>query len=128
MAIDYDPTSDRGYLRLLISDLGDTPVFDDQELDAILARTRGPKRAAAEALLIIAGNEARLSKKITTQDLSTDGPALARELREQAAALRADADAEDADADWGFTVTGGERPTRGWPELVEEPVRPWCPW
>lgn len=55
--------------------------------------------AAADALLAIATNEALISKKIRTEDLSTDGSVIANSLRQIAQEYRKrqeDEDAEDA--------------------------------
>lgn len=95
-AITVDPATDVGYMRILITDLDEAePLFEDAQLSAIIGREKGIKRAASAALKVIAASEALISKKIRTQDLSTDGPAVAKELRELAKALRAEADAED---------------------------------
>ena len=95
----YDPSTPVGYVRLVISDTDEDPVFDDKEITALLAREGGPLRAAARALEIIADSEARLSKAIRTQDLQTDGPKLADSLRKHAASLRHQASLEgDGDA------------------------------
>ena len=97
MAIFYDPSSPEGLVRFLVDDTTNPALFEDEEITQILALNGGSvHRAAAQLLLLIAGSEARLSKKITTQDLATDGPAVAKELREQAAALRRQAAEEDA--------------------------------
>ena len=117
----YDPTSDAGYVRLLISDVSDTPVFTDAEIASFITRESSPKRAAARALLTIAANEALLAKKITTQDLTTDGPATAEALRKLAAQLRAeDAEDEATTSGWGLEIV----PNRPWsrpPELTGYP-------
>lgn len=113
----YDPETDSGYIRLLISDTGTDPVFTDDEIAAFLAHETGPKRAAARALLTIAANEALLAKKITTQDLATDGPAVAEALRKLAAQLRAEADTDDQSAQWGMEIVAPGRRCR--PELAE---------
>lgn len=106
-----DPTTDLGMVRLLSADTDpDNPLLSDDELTALLAMEGGNVRlAAASSLEVIARSEALLSKKISTQNLSTDGPAVARELRESAALLRAQAvvveDAETAEATlplWSF--------------------------
>jgi hypothetical protein len=77
-------------VRLLISDTAKPPLFSDDEIAAFLDLNAGTVRlAAADALDTIASNEALVSRKITTQDLSTDGPAVSRELRARAADLRA---------------------------------------
>ena len=92
----YDVTSDEGRVRLLIDDTQDPALFTGEEIGEVLALNQGSVlRAAAQLLLLIAGSEARLSKKVTTQDLATDGPAVAAELRKQAEALRTQADDQD---------------------------------
>ena len=119
----YDPGTPVGQVRLLIDDTDDSaPIFHDSELDTFLTLNGGSVlRAAAQALLLIAGSEVRLGKKITSQDLATDGPAVAAELRAQAAALRTQADQLDAAAPEAsiFEVVEypyGHSPT---PELTE---------
>lgn len=54
-----------------------------------------PRQAAAMALDTIATNEALVSKRIKLLEITTDGPAVAKSLREHAAVLRAQADADD---------------------------------
>ena len=76
------------WVRLLIDDPETGGVFDLSEIRLFLATAGHPLLAAADALDVLATSEVRLSKKITTQDLETDGPAVAAELRKQAAALR----------------------------------------
>ncbi|MEO5317599.1 hypothetical protein PV761_03260 [Arthrobacter sp. CC3] len=105
-AIDY--TLPLGKVRLLILDTADAPadrLFSEDQLDAFLDLNDGNvRRTAAQALLVIALSEALLSKKIRTQDLSTDGPTVAAELRAQAKALTDKADADDAAAGSYFEV------------------------
>ena len=76
------------WVRLLIDDPETGGVFDLAEIRLFLATAGHPLLAAADALDVLATSEVRLSKKITTQDLTTDGPAVAAELRKQAEALR----------------------------------------
>lgn len=123
MPFTYDPTTDRGRVRLLISDVdtADTTrqFFDDAEIDAFLALNTGVKRAAAAALSAMANNALLVDKKIRTQDLQTDAPAVSAELRAQAKALRGEADADADDADDGglhvidFDPWAGYAPTGG---------------
>ncbi len=98
-----DPATDVGMIRLLITDLDEAfPLFTDVQVGAFLtAEGNNVKRAAALACETIAVSEALVSKKLTTGDgLQTDGPAVAKELRERAAALRAQAQqADDAAAE-----------------------------
>lgn len=108
-AIDYGTAV--AQVRLLIADLGGDPTFTDEQLAGFLALNGATdsaatpaqvRRAAADALDAIATSEALVSKVIRTQDLTTDGAKLADALRKQAATLRAQADAEDADDEGGF--------------------------
>lgn len=99
-----------GQVRLLIADLneddfvlGDDHVAGYLSLHGVEATTVGApgpavKRAAADALSAIATSEVLIAKVIRTQDLQTDGPKVAAELRAQAAVLRAQADIEAAAA------------------------------
>jgi hypothetical protein len=90
---------DERQVRLLISDTDDAnQLFDTTEIADFLALNNySVRRAAAQALDTIAGNEALVSKKITTQDLQTDGPAVAASLRASATELRRQADAGEGD-------------------------------
>ncbi|MFG1659077.1 hypothetical protein ACGFIY_21345 [Micromonospora chersina] len=101
--ITLDPTTQVGQLRLLITDVDEaSPLFTDAQLSAFLAMEGSVKLAAATALETIARSEVLISKKIRTSDgLSTDGPAVAKELRESAKELREQAAAESDAAD-GF--------------------------
>lgn len=93
---DLSPTE---VVRLLISDTntGDAQLFTDDQIGAFLGLYAGNvHRAAAKALRTIAASEVLVSKKIRTQDLSTDGPAVAAALRALADDCLAEADAADA--------------------------------
>lgn len=109
MTATYDPATTAGQVRLLIADTDvDGPVvyFQDDEISAFLtlAQDGDVRLAAAHALEVLAGNEAMVSKKVRTRDgQTTDGPAVAKELRAQAAALRAEwarLDDLNDDEDW----------------------------
>lgn len=90
MAFTYDVSTDRGKVRLLCTDtLESNAIFQDAEIDAFLSMNTSVRLAAAAALEVIASNEVLVLKKIVNLDLETDGPAVARELREQAKQLRA---------------------------------------
>lgn len=98
-----------GQVRLLTTDVDEAfPLHTDADLTAFLALEGGNvKRAAAASLEAISTSEVLVGKKITTQDLSTDGPAVAKDLRERAKTLReqadrADDDQDDADDGYGF--------------------------
>lgn len=115
MAIDY--TEPVGQVRLLITDSSEDPdqqLFNDQQLTAFLTLCgENIHRAAAKALLVMAASEVMVSKKIRTQDLSTDGPAVSAELRALAAVLTETADAEDAAAGSYFEIVPFADPYRG---------------
>lgn len=103
MAIDY--TTPAGQVRLLTADLGTPPLLDDELLEGYLQMEgQNVLRAAAAALDAMATSDILISRKIRTQDLQTDGPAVAAALRAQAQALRIRADAEDADAGSLFEI------------------------
>lgn len=113
MAIDFDVTTDRGKVRLLISDGDlDNLIFEDEEIDAFIsmALNNNIKRAAAMALRVMAANENYVQKAISVLDLKTDGPKVAAEFRAQADRLDDQADKEEASEDgasfdWAEMVT-----------------------
>lgn len=94
--ITLDTAEPVGMVRLLITDVDEAfPLFTDAQLTALLsAEGDVVKRAAALALETVATSETLIGKKITTQDLSTDGPAVATALMKRAEALRKQADEE----------------------------------
>lgn len=103
MAFTYDLNTDVGKVRLLIMDTDSTAyMFEDGELSAFLLMEGDVvRRGAALALETMASNEAFVSKRIRLLDLQTDGPAVAKELRERAKSLRDLADRDDQAADGG---------------------------
>jgi hypothetical protein len=114
------PAEEQRRVRLLISDTDPANrFFSTLELDDFLAMNgSNVRRSAAQALDTQAANEAMVSKKIRTQDLSTDGPAVAEALRKLAAELRRQADAGEGDTDSpGFEIVEYEpyRCRVGWP-------------
>jgi len=108
MAFTYDPSTDAGFVRLLIRDTDVfTPanqLFTDAEISAFLTREGGvARRAAAAALESLAVDQVMVLKVITMLDLSLDGAKVAAGLRAQANDLRALAEIEAA-ASGGFDV------------------------
>ena len=110
MTFTYNPASgdNRDVVRLLIHDTDTATaanqLFTDAEIDAFLTLEGSVvRRAAAAALESLAANQAMVLKVIRMLDLSTDGAAVARELRMQATALRDQAEA-DAAASGGFDI------------------------
>ncbi|WP_440102393.1 hypothetical protein [Glutamicibacter mishrai] len=98
-------------VRVLIADTTTPPLLDDQTLQTYLelqgwedGARWALRRAAADALEAIAVSEVLVSKKIRTQDLSTDGPAVAEALHKLAAGLRAQADEEDPELGGVFEI------------------------
>lgn len=90
MSFTYDVTTDVGKIRLLITDTDSAdPIFSDQEIDAFQSLETTIRSTAALALETIARSEALTQKVIKTLQLSTDGAKLSQELRQHAAALRA---------------------------------------
>lgn len=92
----YDLETTVGVIRLLINDkYPDDPIFYDEELTVFYALEGSDvRKAAAKALETIAADEVLVQKVIKLLSLSTDGAKVAAELRSNAAALRAQADAD----------------------------------
>lgn len=83
-----NPTSDAEYL------------FEDARIASFLSINNGNVRlASADCIDAIADNESLVSKKIRTEDLQTDGPAVTNALRLHATSLRAQAKREQEDED-----------------------------
>lgn len=107
MAIDF--TTAVGKVRLITADFDDVPLLSDAFIEGYLGLHKWAADAptvftdqllwlaSADILEAMATTESLLSKKITTQDLSTDGPAVAADLRKQAATLRGKAAQRDAE-------------------------------
>lgn len=118
-----------GQLRLLISDteeLGDPSnpllpaefIFHDEAIEGFLVVSNGNiLRAASRALKAMAASEAIISKVIRTEDLSTNGAAVATALRALAKDYSDEADAADdlAAEDEGFMLVDMYSPIQdGW--------------
>jgi hypothetical protein len=63
-------------------------LLSDADVQDFIDGTSSVYLAAADALDAIASSEALVQKRITILDLSTDGPAVARSLRDHAESLR----------------------------------------
>ena len=83
-------------VRLLITDTDTEAAIFADALIAGFLRIEGNsiKKAAAQALDYIASRESLVQKRITTLGLSTDGPAVAKDLRVHAASLRSQSEDE----------------------------------
>lgn len=103
MTFTYDPTDPIGQVRMNIPDRVEAnAVWSDEEITAFLVQEdSNVKRATAAALEAMASDEAYVQKAIRLMDISTDGPAVASELRARAAELRKQADDEDAGDEGG---------------------------
>ena len=114
-------------VRVLIPDLDTTnQIFTDVEITLFLSVAKDSDlRAAAFAVDAVATNEALLVKKMSTDDLHTDGPAAADALRKHAAALRKEADRIDQGAaDEAFQLVF---PECAWGIPEASPFTPpWC--
>jgi len=94
MSVTYDINSDIGKVRLIISDTDtDDAMFTDEEIEQFLIMSetnseRDIRIASAHALVTIATSQALIQKKIKMLELSTDGPAVAKTLKEMAQKLR----------------------------------------
>lgn len=104
----YDPTTPRGLVRFLLSDIDDTAhVFTDAELDALLTMEGDSvKRAAAQAIDTNATNMVLASRVLKTQDLSTDGAKVADAMRAHADRLRTQADESEDGAFFDIIPAG----------------------
>ena len=108
MAFTFDPTTDRGRVRLLIQDDDESYEFyTDAKIDAFLALAEDCEgdevfNAAALALESWASNQLMVLKVTQHLDIKVDGAAVAREMRMRAAVLRQQA--IDASTDAGFQI------------------------
>ena len=109
MAATYTPGSgaSKDRVRLLTSDTnvsGSNALLQDEEITELLTlESDSVWLASARGLDIIATSEVLVQKKIRllNGDIATDGPAVARALREQAKELRARAATEEGE---GFEI------------------------
>lgn len=99
MPFTADVSTPVGQVRLLITDMDPArPIFaDDSAIQTFLTMNDMDVRlAAAQALDVMATNEAMTLKVITNMDLSTDGASVARAIREHARVLREQVENEPA--------------------------------
>lgn len=119
MAIDSAVLAD---IRLLIADVGTPPLITDGQIEGAYDAESGSNLLAAARLLeAIAVSEVLVSKKIRTQDLTTDGAAVSAELRALARQFRDRARDED-DAWDGFDVVSTVAHGRRRPEHTNDTV------
>lgn len=113
MSFTFDPTTDIGKVRLLITDTVEAnEMFSDASIQAFLDIEDGDVRlAAADAMDTIASTQALLLKAVTLGPIKTDGPNLAKALREHANTLRAQVYAMEPAFDWAeqaFNAAGAQ--------------------
>jgi hypothetical protein len=105
---DTDPTN-------VVNNVGEYLFFSDDELEAILGmHGDSPKLAAARCLDTIAGSKALLLGAWSTDDLNVRGDAIARELRELAKQLRAEAVADESSEAFDIIAFGEEDADLSW--------------
>lgn len=113
----YDPNTDAGRVRLLVTDTSDdtsVQLFTDDEIATfLLLEGSSVFRAAALALETVAVNEALVLKVIRTLDVQTDGAKVADSLMKRAALLRARAADDIDDAADDFAVAEFADPVFG---------------
>jgi hypothetical protein len=99
-----DENTDIGTVRMIIQDVDpENALFSDAGITKLLNLNGSDVRlAAAAGLDIMASSQAMILKVIRTLDLTTDGAAVARALREHANQLRADAEKADAADEGGL--------------------------
>lgn len=99
----YDVDTTVGQMRLVIPDNDvDTYVFEDDELEKMYELGGNSiLRGCAFALEAIASSEAYTLKMFSALDLTTNGPAVSKELRDRAKDLRAQALEQEAREDGG---------------------------
>ena len=106
MALDL--TTDRGKVRLLIQDDNETyEFFTDAKIDCFITLAGDLEgdpvfNGSALALESWASNQVMIIKVVSLLDVTTDGAAVSKEMRERAIALRADAITSSSDA--GFEI------------------------
>jgi hypothetical protein len=81
-------------------------ILSNAQLQTLIDMEASVKLAAAQALDVMASNEALVQKKVRLLDVQTDGPAVAKALRDHANALRDQAAAELVfdDVDGAFDI------------------------
>jgi hypothetical protein len=116
-----DPNSPVGQVRLLIGDTiqdhGGEYIFSDGFIGGYLTiNAANVKYAAADALDVLATNEAYVSKKLRSESVQTDGASVANAIRLHAAALRARArqEAEELDAESAVEIVDFQDPVSQW--------------
>lgn len=83
MAFTYDISTDRGRLRLNLADTDSSAyVFEDEELDVLLAEASSVADATGAALRVLLADRARRAKRFAMQGLSLDDTAQIAALKD----------------------------------------------
>lgn len=103
---DLEAAPDLSKVRLLAFDADESnAIFDDAEISAFLGMNSGIVRlAAAQALEVMATSQSMVLKVINNLGLRTDGPMVARDLRDQAKELRRQVADGDGDYEGLFDI------------------------
>jgi hypothetical protein len=119
-----DLGSNIGRVRVLLGDTDPTNVsnnvgtylfFSDAELESILGMySDSPQLAAARCLDTIAGSQALLLKSWSSDDLTVNGDRIAKELRELAKQLRAEAQSTEASEAFEIVAFGEDDAEFSW--------------
>ena len=119
-----DLGSNVGKVRVLLGDTDPTNVsnnlgtylfFSDAELEAILGMySDSPQMAAARCLDTIASSQALLLKSWSSDDLTVNGDRIAKELRELAKQLRAEAMAAEGSEAFEIVAFGEDDADYSW--------------
>lgn len=129
MTFTYDPSTSRGKVRLYIPDrIEASAVFNDDEIDAFLGVYSGEPGAiylaAADALEVIATDEALVLKVINSNGISTNGASLANSLLQRSARLREKGEAILDDDFCGFDIAeNADNPAQASEFLTKEAQR-----
>ena len=119
-----DLGSNIGRVRVLLGDTDPTNVsnnvgtylfFSDSEIESILGMySDSPQLAAARCLETIAGSQALLLKSWSSDDLTVNGDRIAKELRETAKQLRAEAMASQSSEAFEIVAFGEDDADYSW--------------
>lgn len=119
-----DLGSNVGRVRVLLGDTDPTNVsnnvgtylfFSDAEIESILGMySDSPRLAAARCLETIAASQALLLKSWSSDDLSVRGDLIAKELRETAKQLRAEAVATEGSEAFEIVAFGEDDAELSW--------------
>lgn len=127
-------TTDVGRVRLLTSDTDSTPLdpvvagrgsyiwSSDDEIEALIELTGSPQRAALRILRLVAMTPAMQYKKWSSADLSVDGAAITRALRDLINDIEKSLDGDIAEELSEFAAIVPTGAAMGQPAFYPDPV------